>query len=132
MVMFITLMRTVIRVVRMLLLAVYAYAHACAENAAGFRTFKRYAYKVGENGRNFIGERSLIVDKLKKRRAYHIARRAHSAFEIKSSHWIPSVLFIMLAMYPAPNPLSMLTTLTPLAQELSIESRAATPPKLAP
>jgi len=33
---------------------------------------------------------------------------------------------------PAPKPLSMLTTPTVGAQELSIPSRAATPPKLAP
>lgn len=39
---------------------------------------------------------------------------------------------IMLARYPAPKPLSMFTTLTPLAQELSIASKAATPPNEAP
>ena len=38
----------------------------------------------------------------------------------------------MLARYPAPNPLSIFTTLTPLAQEFSMESRADTPPKDAP
>ena len=37
-----------------------------------------------------------------------------------------------LARKPAPKPLSMFTTLTPLAQELSIASSAAIPPKLAP
>ena len=39
---------------------------------------------------------------------------------------------IMLAIYPAPNPLSMFTTLTPLAQELSMDKRADKPPKDAP
>ena len=39
---------------------------------------------------------------------------------------------IILARYPAPKPLSMFTTLTPLAQEFSIDSRAARPPKAAP
>ena len=34
---------------------------------------------------------------------------------------------IMLAIYPAPNPLSMFTTLTPLAQELSMDKRADKP-----
>ena len=38
----------------------------------------------------------------------------------------------MLARYPAPNPLSIFTTLTPLEQEFSMESRADTPPKDAP
>ena len=36
------------------------------------------------------------------------------------------------AAYAAPKPLSMLTTVTPLAQLLSIPSKAAIPPKLAP
>ena len=36
------------------------------------------------------------------------------------------------ATQAAPNPLSMLTTLTLEAQLLSMASRAATPPKLAP
>lgn len=39
---------------------------------------------------------------------------------------------IILAMQPAPNPLSMFTTDTPLAQEFSMPSSAAIPPKLAP
>ena len=36
------------------------------------------------------------------------------------------------AKTPAPKPLSMLTTVTPGAQEFSIASSAATPPKDAP
>ena len=39
---------------------------------------------------------------------------------------------IMLAAKPAPKPLSMLTTVTPAAQELSIPNSAAMPWKLAP
>lgn len=39
---------------------------------------------------------------------------------------------IMLARYPAPKPLSMFTTDTPLAQEFSMDSSADTPPKDAP
>ena len=38
----------------------------------------------------------------------------------------------MAAIRPAPKPLSMFTTATPDAQEFSIPSSAATPPKLAP
>jgi hypothetical protein len=41
-------------------------------------------------------------------------------------------LLIMLAMQPAPKPLSMFTTDTPPAQLLSIANKAATPWKLAP
>ncbi len=40
--------------------------------------------------------------------------------------------FIKLAAYPAPKPLSMFTTVTLLAQLLSIPSSAAKPWKLAP
>jgi hypothetical protein len=40
--------------------------------------------------------------------------------------------FMRLAANPAPKPLSILTTVTPAAQELSIPRSAARPPKLAP
>ena len=36
------------------------------------------------------------------------------------------------AAYPAPNPLSMFTTVTPAAQEFSIARSAANPPNEAP
>jgi len=39
---------------------------------------------------------------------------------------------IRVAAAAAPNPLSIFTTVTPAAQELSMAKRAATPPKLAP
>ena len=38
----------------------------------------------------------------------------------------------MLALYPAPKPLSIFTTLTPLAQLFSMPSSADNPKKLAP
>lgn len=40
--------------------------------------------------------------------------------------------FMRLAANPAPKPLSILTTVTPAAQELSIPNKAASPLKLAP
>ena len=39
---------------------------------------------------------------------------------------------IIAASWPAPKPLSMLTTATPAAHEFSIDSSAAMPPRLAP
>ncbi len=45
--------------------------------------------------------------------------------------WLAPIL-IVAARYPAPKPLSMLTTPTPGAQELSIASSAARPARLAP
>src|SRR5262249_53534462 len=45
----------------------------------------------------------------------------------------PSIFrFMSAAAKPAPKPLSMLTTVTPDAQEFSIAKSAAMPPKLAP
>ncbi len=44
----------------------------------------------------------------------------------------PRRLAISPATYPAPNPSSMFTTDTPGQQLLSMASKAATPPKLAP
>jgi hypothetical protein len=43
-----------------------------------------------------------------------------------------SFLLIKLAANPAPNPLSMFTTVTPAAQEFNIPRSAASPLKLAP
>ena len=46
-------------------------------------------------------------------------------------YFIP-ILFIILARYPAPNPLSIFTTLTPLAHEFNIDKSAARPLNDAP
>ncbi len=71
--------------------------------------------------------------KLVERGHQHVARRAAGEVEIEYAHARASPTWlIMLARQPAPKPLSMLTTLTPLAHELSIESRAASPPNDAP
>ena len=64
--------------------------------------------------------------------ADHVAGGSHAAIEVERGHERASTWLIILARYPAPKPLSMLTTDTPLAQELSIESRAERPPKEAP
>ena len=49
------------------------------------------------------------------------AHRSHQSFRL-----------IRAARQPAPKPLSMFTTATPVAQELSMVSSAANPPKEAP
>ena len=51
----------------------------------------------------------------------------HQARSFREASWL-----IWLAAYPAPKPLSMFTTVTPLPQLFSIPRRAASPPKLAP
>ena len=62
----------------------------------------------------------------------HISGSTHATVNIKCSHFLTSIWLIILARYPAPKPLSMFTTDTPLAQELSMLSSADTPPKEAP
>ena len=64
----------------------------------------------------------------------HVAADARETIEINRFHihspqrrWL-----ILLASTPAPKPLSMLTTLTPAAQLLSIAKRAVTPWNAAP
>jgi len=71
----------------------------------------------------------------------HVAADSTEEVQIKSFHAPDDGLLgysaaaralIWLAAYPAPKPLSMFTTVIPLAQLLSIPSSAANPPKLAP
>ena len=46
--------------------------------------------------------------------------------------YLSPIRFIIFARYPAPKPLSIFTTLTPLAQEFSIDRSADRPPNDAP
>jgi hypothetical protein len=70
----------------------------------------------------------------------HVAADSTKQVQIKLLHnpelsqaGVPSArAFIWLAAYPAPNPLSMLTTVMPLEQLFNIPNNAAKPPKLAP
>jgi hypothetical protein len=67
----------------------------------------------------------------------HVSADAAENIEIKSFQSCDlrageTSALIWLAAYPAPKPLSMFTTVTPLLQLLSMASKAANPPKLAP
>ena len=64
----------------------------------------------------------------------HVAGGAHGALQIQNFHAFlcPPIWLMRLASTAAPKPLSILTTPTPLAQLLSMFSRADTPPKFAP
>ena len=77
-----------------------------------------------------------IREQFQQSRREHIPRRTHGAVQIQGFQCVSSPLavtwLIILARYPAPKPLSMLTTDTPLAQELSMDSNAARPWKDAP
>ena len=79
-----------------------------------------------------LGQRSAQRDQ---RTQDHVAARAADAVEVDDAHVsLPGRERSAMtpAAYPAPNPLSMFTTVTPAAQELSIARRAARPPKEAP
>ena len=81
---------------------------------------------------HFLKKRRPIGKQFQQRRGEHVPGGAHGAFDVQRFHPLTSMWLIMFARYPAPKPLSMFTTDTPLAQELSILSSAATPPKDAP
>ena len=71
------------------------------------------------------------------RRHRHVPRDPRRRLEVQvqsaSAHVAGARFRLSIdAIRPAPNPLSMFTTATPAAQEFSIPSSAATPPKLAP
>ena len=68
-----------------------------------------------------------------KRAHGHVAADAAIAIEIKCLHdSVPAMRLMVEAATAAPKPLSMLTTVTPVPQELSMPRSAARPPKLAP
>lgn len=60
----------------------------------------------------------------------HVAADPAKNVQIKCLH--PASPLIWLAAYPAPKPLSIFTTVTPLPQLFNMPSKAAIPPKLAP
>ena len=64
----------------------------------------------------------------------HVAADAAENVEIESFHDLELLAkaLIWLAAYPAPKPLSIFTTVTPLPQLFNMPSNAASPPKLAP
>ncbi len=78
--------------------------------------------------------------RVEQRTERHVARDAGEAVEVEVAaadfealaHETPSRRLMSDAENAAPKPLSMLTTETPAAQEFSIPSSAAMPPKLAP
>ena len=76
----------------------------------------------------FVGVRH----QFQKRGGKHVACGAHATVDVESLH-LPSPMWLMrCARNPAPKPLSMFTTETPAAHELSIASSADTPPNAAP
>ena len=77
----------------------------------------------------FIG---LADDWLKVRRRENLGLTTRQKFLLLTLVGMAGALMARAAAQPAPKPLSMLTTVMPAAQELSMASRAASPPSEAP
>ena len=120
-------------IVAVLLLTVDQHLHALAGNAAGDGVSGRYG-DAGEQAVHGVQKGVLLGlgQQLVQGGHQHVAGGAHIAFQIQCFHSSPSIWLIRLARKPAPKPWSMFTTLTPLAQEFSMDSRALMPPKEAP
>ena len=116
-----------------LLLTVDAHRHMNAGDAPA-RDRLRFHCHAGHQTVHDMQKVFLFFVQFKQRTHQHIACRAHGALPIQRPHVssTPFIWLIRLARNPAPKPLSIFTTLIPLAQELSIASSAATPPRLAP
>ena len=119
-------------VVLALCVAVHRHGDVSAGDAALFRLFPVIGHagntQAVETLDKFVGP----GQQLQQRRRQHISGSAHAAVQIQGPHFFTSMWLIILARYPAPKPLSMFTTDTPLAQEFSMDNRADTPPKEAP
>jgi hypothetical protein len=80
-----------------------------------------------------LGQDPWIHPKVEEGRDEHVAGDARTEVEVEVFHGQVGVegrtrALMALAAYPAPNPLSMLTTVRPLAQEFSMPSSAVSPP----
>src|SRR5260370_6145663 len=84
----------------------------------------------------FVLQVVCVDSQIEQRADKHVAADSAENIQIQRLHRLNAFpcasSFIWLAAKPAPNPLSILTTVTPLLQLLSIASKAARPPKLAP
>ena len=119
-------------IVAVLLLAVHLHRNMGTQDAALLRFLHGVFHARDSQGIELFQFLLWIRKQLQQRTHEHIPCCAHFAFEIQCFHLSPPMCAIMLAKYPAPNPLSMFTTLVPLAQEFSILSSADNPPKFAP
>ena len=120
-------------VVAELLLAIHGHSHMGAGDAALFGALALHAHAGQAQGVHAGGEGVGVGHEFGEGGHQHIAGGAHAAFDVERFHGsIPFIWLMRLARKPAPKPLSMFTTLMPLAQELSMDSSAESPPKLAP
>src|SRR3989338_39840 len=90
---------------------------------SSFRDFVAAYFQFAE----FSGKSLHIKPRVQKRGESHIPAYPAETVKIRYSH-----LFIRLAKYPAPKPLSIFTTAMPGEQQLSMVKSGAMPLKLAP
>jgi hypothetical protein len=132
-VLMVMMMFMLMMVVAFFLFAVDGHADVIALDAALHGRFHPHPHAGNSQRVQFIDKFCGIVQQGSQCAQKHVAGCAHAALKIQTFHrLIPSMVLILWARKPAPKPLSMLTTLQPLAQELSMDSSAASPPKLAP
>ena len=115
-----------------LCMAVHRHGDVGAGDAALFRLFPVIGHAGDPQAVEPLHKLLRPGQQLQQGRRQHISGSAHAAVQIQGPHFFTSMWLIILARYPAPKPLSMFTTDTPLAQEFSMDSRADTPPKDAP
>ena len=119
-------------VVLALCMAVHRHGDVSAGDAALFRLFPVIGHAGDPQAVEPLHKLLRPGQQLQQGRRQHIPGSAHATVQIQGPHFFTSMWLIILARYPAPKPLSMFTTDTPLAQEFSMDSRADTPPKDAP
>ena len=135
MLMFMMMMLMFVHILGSLFLPVHAHRHMRPLNTAPRNRLRPHRYALqSECVHLFQIQFTLrVIQKLIQCRVQHVTRGTHAAIDIQTLHDpLPPVWLIIDARYPAPKPLSMLTTETPDAQELSIDSSADNPPNDAP
>ena len=115
-----------------LLLAVHRHSKTRTAHTAFDAVLPRKCHAGQPHGVEFLQYGFRIVCNFQQCSRQHIARSAHGAVKIQCLHPFASIWLIRLARKPAPKPLSIFTTDTPLEQLFSMESSAAMPPKEAP
>jgi len=125
---------TVLVVMVMLMIFVIGFEmdiHFDAGNAAFFLLVHMQVVAFELQLAEFTAELLRAHAQINERAKQHVTTNATKNVEVERFHLFTKRL-IWLAAYPAPKPLSILTTVTPLPQLFNMPSNAATPPKLAP
>ena len=116
-----------------LLLTVDHHTHVGAGDTLAADALRLHR-ETGDQAVHGVQELLLLRVQLVESAHEHIPCRPHGALQVQGFHAssTPFIWLIREARKPAPKPLSMFTTLIPLAQEFSMAKRAASPPRLAP